>query len=136
MIVVVSIFVNIVLNILIFIYVHSSTRRVQPHMLSSLTNGHNNNNNNNSNQQPTRINRREIALLKQIIFMFSIFIVGWSPMYIMIFIDQIAYIDRILYESMVLLCEISLLSLIINLFLCNHELRKYLLNKIRLGRIH
>lgn len=125
MIAIVPVFINITLNTFIFIHVRASTRRVQPHTLRTVTNG-------NSNNQQLRISRRELSLLRHMIFLFLTFIVGWSPMYFILIINQFIYVDRVVYESMVLVCELSLLSLIINLFMCNHKLRKYLLNKIPL----
>jgi len=120
----VPIIINIVLNILIFRHVRSSARRVQPaHSVITATNGNNN--------QQQKISGREIALLRQIIFMFTMFIAGWSPTYFLIAIAEVMQVNLIVYECMIVLCEISVLSLIINLFICNHELRNYLFNKIR-----
>ncbi|UJR16769.1 hypothetical protein I4U23_003669 [Adineta vaga] len=118
--------INIILNIRIFIYIRSSTQRVQPaYAVTQITNG------NNFQQQHPLISRREIAFLRQMIFMFIMFIGGWGPTYFMLFIPQFISVQRILRESLVLLCELSLLSLIINLFICNRELRQHLFNKIR-----
>jgi len=120
----VPIIINIVLNVLIFRHVRSSARRVQPaHSVITATNGNNN--------QQQRISGREIALLRQMIFMFTIFIVGWSPMFFALAIKQIMHVNSMIYDSMVVLCETSALILSINLFVCNHELKKYLCNKIR-----
>jgi hypothetical protein len=124
MIIIVPVFSNIILNTFIFVHVRAFTRRVEPHALGTVINV-------NSNNQQLRISRREIALLKQMIFLFLTFIIGWSPMYFTLIINQFIYVDQIVYECMVLVCEISLLSLIINLFLCNQKLRQYLFNKIR-----
>jgi hypothetical protein len=124
MIAIVPILINIVLNILIFRHVRSSARRVQPaQSVITATTG-------NINQQQ-RISGREIALLRQMIFMFTMFIAGWSPTFLLIAIAEFMQVNFIAYECMVVLCEIAVLSLIINLFICNHELRKYLFNKIR-----
>lgn len=113
---------NIILNVFIFIHVRDFARRVQPQTLNVAVN----------NQQQLRINRREISLLKQMIFLFLTFILGWSPMYLILVINQFIYVRRIIYESMVFICQISLLSLIMNLFIYNYKLRQYLINKIRL----
>lgn len=58
MVVFVPTFINIILNIRIFLHVRNSTRRVQPQLPSTSTNGNNNN-------QNARISPREIALLKK-----------------------------------------------------------------------
>lgn len=60
--------------------------------------------------------------------MFSMFIGGWSPVFIILLISGSIYINPIIYQISILLCEISVLSTIINLYLCNHELKQYLLN--------
>jgi hypothetical protein len=124
LVIIVPSFINIALNVRIFIYARSSTRRVQPQIINSLTNA--------PNIQQTKISRREISLLRQMIFMFSMFIGGWSPSYFITVINDFIIINPIIYQCAVLLCEISLLSIIINLFMNNRELRQYLLNKIRL----
>ncbi len=118
------IIINIILNVFIFRLVRSSARRIQPTLAAyTVTNG-------NINQQQ-RISGREIALLRQMIFMFTIFIVGWSPNFFVLAIKQIMHVNSMIYDSMVVLCETSALILSINLFVCNHELKKYLCNKIR-----
>ncbi|CAF1386008.1 unnamed protein product [Adineta steineri] len=144
--------ITIVLNALIFLHVRSSTRRVQPHTMSTTTNGVMMN-------QKTRVGRREIALLRHMIFIFSIFLIGWSPIYLVNVINQFITVTTIPYGrwspiylvnvinqfitvatipngSSILLCEVALISLIINLFMCNHQLRQYLSNKIRVCFIH
>ncbi|UJR16767.1 hypothetical protein I4U23_003667 [Adineta vaga] len=124
-------FINIILNIRIFIYIRSSTQRVQPaYTVTRITNGNNFQQQQQQQQHPL-ISRREIAFLRQMIFMFIMFIGGWGPTYFMLFISQFISIRLIVRESLVLLCELSLLSLIINLFICNRELRQHLFNKIR-----
>ncbi|CAF1353071.1 unnamed protein product [Adineta ricciae] len=129
-VVVIPSFVNIALNIRIFMYVRSSSRRVQPtHHITTITNL------NNTQQQqqhpPSWLGRREIFLLRHMIYMFIMFIGGWGPLYFFLFISQLTPIQRIARESAVLLCELSLLTLIINLFICNQELRQHLFNKLR-----
>jgi hypothetical protein len=123
MVVFVPTFINIILNIRIFLYVRNSTRRVQPQLPSTSTNG--------NNIQNARISPREIALLKKMLFTFSMFIGGWSPVYFITVITWQSYAAGIVYQCSILLCITSVLSIIINLFTSNHELRQYLFNKIR-----
>ncbi|CAF3816111.1 unnamed protein product [Adineta steineri] len=129
LVIVVPSMITIVLNALIFLHVRSSTRRVQPHTMSTTTNGVMMN-------QKTRVGRREIALLRHMIFIFSIFLIGWSPIYLVNVINQFITVATIPNGSSILLCEVALISLIINLFMCNHQLRQYLSNKIRVCFIH
>ena len=108
MVAIVPTFINIVLNVRIFLYVRASTRRVQPQAVSRLANT--------SNAQQPKITRREISLLRQMIFTFFMFIGGWSPAYFITVINQFIYVHPVLYQSAILLCIISVLSVIINLF--------------------
>ncbi len=114
---------NIVLNIFIFIHVRNSSRRIQPQTISALTSGVN-------NQQP-KISRRDISLLKQMIFMFIMFILGWTPTYIIHIADIIHDVNSVIVMAFVFLSDICLFGLVINLFVCNHEIRQFLFNTIR-----
>jgi len=122
-VVILPILTNIVLNIFIFIHVRNSSRRIQPQTISALTSGVN-------NQQP-KISRRDISLLKQMIFMFIMFILGWAPTFIVHIADIIHDVNSVIVMASVFLSDICLLSLVINLFACNHELTQFLFNTIR-----
>lgn len=122
--VILPILVNFTLNICILVHVRKSSRRIQPQPISTLTS-------NITNNQPARISRRDISLLKQMIFMFTIFILGWAPVYIVHIADIINSVDTITLGAVVFLSEICLLSLVINLIMSNYEIRQFLFNKIR-----
>ena len=115
--------INTIVNVRIFIHVRSSARRVQPQTITTLTLG--------TNTQKQKIGRREISLLRQMIFMFTIFIGGWAPVYSIVIISFVQYLDPIITSLAVVLGELSILGIITNLFICNHDLRQYLLNKMR-----
>ena len=114
--------INIIIYIRIFIHIRSSIRRVQPQTTNSLTNA--------NNIQQVKITRREISLVKQVIFMFTMFLCGWSPIYSLVVLDDIIYLNRLTIPISVLFGEVCLLSIIIHLFIYNCKLRKFLLNKI------
>ncbi|CAF1288683.1 unnamed protein product [Adineta ricciae] len=128
-VVIVPLFMNIILNVRIFIHVRSSSCRVRPAWTASTI--INVNNTQQQQQRKASISRREISLLRQMIFMFTMFIGGWTPIYFMLYLSQIIYISGIIQLFATILCEFALLSLIINLFICNRELREYLMNKLR-----
>ena len=109
--------INLILNIWIFIYVRRSSLRVQPK--------------NNINHQQLRISRRDIFLLKQMIFMFTMFIIGWIPIVSVYIIIALIDVEPVIIILTAYLSQLCVLGIIINLFLCNHELREYLMNKIR-----
>jgi hypothetical protein len=112
---------NTVFNVLIFKHARDSTRRVQPKPNSRISNA--------SNNQQRRISRREISLLKQMILMFCIFIAGWTPVYGILLSG--ANFNAIAFRCFVIVCEMAMLAITINFFICNHEIKEYFINKIR-----
>ena len=115
--------INIILNIVIFTYVRSCSRRVQPQIVSTLTNT--------NNHQEPKVSRRDISLFRQIIFMFSVFIGGWSPLHLVLIITQFIYVDPLIFRLVVVFGELSILCIIINLLKYNRELKQYFVNKFR-----
>jgi ABC-type polysaccharide/polyol phosphate export permease len=117
MVVIIPSLICFIINIIIFKYVRSSTNRVQSSTAIR------------KNNQHQAINRRDLHLLRHMINMFCIFVGGWSPVYLytIIISQNPNYIILLICE---ILAELSLLSIIMNLFLYNHELRGYLLQKI------
>ena len=103
----------LILNLLIYKYARSSTRRVQPQRHSG------------ENQQP-KINRRDMFLLRHMILMFCIFVGGWAPVYIAIILSFHISIELRVFYTLTVLCEIAILIDTMNLYLYNHELRNYL----------
>ena len=84
--------------------------------------------------QSQKISRREIALIKQMAYMFLVFIIGWSPIYITTVVGLFTLVDSIVYHLTVVLCEASVLTIVFNLFKINRDLRQYLWDKIRFCR--
>jgi len=123
MTVIVPSLINTFVNVLIFVHVRSSSRRVRPQAVPSVTNI--------SNTQEPRISRREISLLRQMIFMFSMFVGGWTPVYLTVLILNFMPFNFMAFHLTVIWAELCTLCIIMNLFLCNHELREYFRNKIR-----
>jgi len=116
--IVIPISVCLAMNIIIFKYVQSSTRRVQPVSRAIPTNHSN-------NQQP-KLNRRDVHLLRHMIIMFLVFILGWCPIYITLVVPNQASISMFTLRILSLLAELSLLCDIIDLFMYSHQLRQYL----------
>ena len=118
MIAIIPSLIYLITNIIIFKYACSSSNRVQkPSTIPS-------------NNLQQHINRRDMHLLRHMIIMFCIFIGGWSPLYIYMIIVDVIDPTLVVASLLILLTEMSLLVDIIDLFLYNHELRKYLRNKI------
>ena len=122
-------FASLVVNAAIFIYVYSSSRRVQPV--------------NNVPQVPfhgirlSRIRRRDMYLLRHVIFMFVLFMGGWGPINILGMIQL--YTSKsypLFYTLLVIWTEICLLGDMINLFVYNRELRLYLTRTLRRVSLH
>ena len=104
-------------------HVRASSLRVQQHGIGTNTNA-------NNNQQAT-LSRRDISLLKQMIFMFLTFIGGWTPVYTVLILGQLLDISQLFFLYFVIICEIGMLAITINLFKCNHEIKEYLITKFR-----
>jgi len=119
----VPLLVNTVFNVLIFKHVRASTRRVQAQMISMNTRINNN--------QHAKISRRDISLLKQMIFMFCTFIGGWTPAYSILIINQFITLNTVIFRYSVIVCELAMLAIAINLFISNHEIKDFLINNIR-----
>jgi len=115
--------INAIVNVRIFTYVRSSSRRVRPQAVPSMTNM--------INTQEPRISRREISLLRQMIFMFSMFVGGWTPVYLTVLILYFIPFNLMAFQLTTVVAELCLLFITMNLFVCNHELREYSRNKIR-----
>lgn len=97
-----------VVNVLILSYVRSSTRRVLP---SSTT------------QPALSVRTRDMRLVKSMAIIFSLFVIGWGPVYVLItFYEEF----KIPFEILKLLAQFILFGDIINLYLYNREVRLYL----------
>lgn len=115
--------VNMIFNIWIFIYVRKSSRRIQPQNISGIQSG--------NNHPQARVNHRDISLLKQMIFTFIMFIVGWTPALVINTITANSHVDSIILMGSVFLSVICLVALMINLFIYNHDVRQFIFNEIR-----
>ena len=115
--------INVILNLLIFSYVRSSTRRINPQANIGSVSGINN--------QQIEISRRDTLLLRQMVFMFTMFIGGWTPVFILNILSQLIDFDFKIVQIAVIFSQLCVLGIVANLFMYNHELKQYLINKIR-----
>ncbi|CAF0849540.1 unnamed protein product [Adineta steineri] len=114
---------NIFINYRIYAYIRSSTRRIQPQMVNSITN---------TNVIPEpKINRRDIAVLKQIVFMILMFVCGWTPPSLIVIISNSVTLDPLIFRIASLFGALCLLGITINLIQCNHEFKHYCINNFR-----
>ncbi len=123
MVVILSLFVNTIFNVFIFKHVRASTHRVQPQRIGTnlIT----------INNQHPRISRRDISLLKQMIFMFCTFIAGWIPPYLLLILNVLFTFNQLIFQYSVVVFELAVLAITINLLICNHEIKEFIINKIR-----
>jgi hypothetical protein len=119
MIIVIPLLICLVNNIIIFIYVRLSSRRIQPGTRSIAATGGN-------DQQQPRINRRDIHLLWHMLAMLLSFIISWTPVYAVAIMSTQSPISQLTFQVLSLLSEIGIVCDIIDLFLYNHGLRLYL----------
>ena len=120
--------IKMIINIRIFIHVRSSSNRIHPSRWNTVTNI--------VALQNPKISRREIAMLKQMTYMFVVLILGWSPVYITRVVSSLTFVDPLIYHLSYVVCEASTMTIVLNLFLINRKLRQYLWNKIRLCCAH
>lgn len=105
----------------IFIYARNSMRRVRTHDIAAINSG---------NSQQLRISRRGLSLLKQILFIFTMFIVGWSSAFAINTITATSHVDDRIQMTCIYLSEIYLICLVINLFIFNHDVRQHVLHRV------
>jgi hypothetical protein len=87
---------------------------------------------NGDSAQAVTLSSREARLLKHMIFMFAVFLSTWGPIY-MIFAINLGLLGNafspITLQVFLTTPAVSILINVIDLFLYNHELRKYFTNK-------
>lgn len=120
--IVIPVAICITINITIFIYVKSSSRRV--HSISKVSST------NQRNDRQPKLSRRDIHLLRHMIFMFLVYIIGWGPICVFAIISRHISVNVVISNIVSLLAELSLLCDIVDLFLYSHELREYLQRKV------
>ncbi|CAF1207745.1 unnamed protein product [Rotaria magnacalcarata] len=115
--------ISIIANSVIFNFACLSTRRIRLHGgIASM---------NPIRSRQERLRHREVYLLKQMAFMFCVHVGGWAPIYIIAASNIHGYLFSALYGFFFVLAQISTLCNILNLFLCHHEIRQYLINQIQ-----
>ncbi|UJR16048.1 hypothetical protein I4U23_002962 [Adineta vaga] len=110
------------LNVAIYKYVHSSSLRIHPQMTTTAGGVI-------IRPKPT-INRRDLYLLKHTVFMFSMFIIGWTPIFSLVALDYSGNVSPLVYALLQVLSVISVFICMCDLFWCNQNLRRYIKNKI------
>lgn len=115
--------VGVILHIIILNHVRSSTLRVNPSV-------HITENDVQNSQQQQRLNRRDNQLIRRMILMFCIFVGGWSPLYIYCIIIPDFSFTLLLSSIFTLWAKLCLLIDIINLYIYNYQLTKYLLHLV------
>ena len=76
--------------------------------------------------QTTRLSRRDLHLLRHMLVMICIFLGGWTPLFIALWLQTRTHIDQNLLATLAVWCELALLCDIIDLHLYNREVRDYL----------
>lgn len=105
-------------NLLIYLHVRSSTNRIHPQDTSKSV-------------QNKKLYPRDGYLLRHMVFMFCIFVGGWAPVFLLPIINDYVFVNAIVDSSFTIFCEVAAFIDMIDLFLYNHEVRKYLLLLIK-----
>lgn len=107
---------SVTTNSIIFNFVRHSTRRIQPMSGDSV-------------QVPV-LSNRDARLLMHMIFMIATSVCGWAPLYIMLAINWNGIaISPLTIEIFLTVPVVNQLIEIGDLFLYDHELRKYFTNR-------
>ena len=122
LVVIVPSVISLIFNMLIFIWIHKSSKRIQP-----VSQSHNSNGN---NSRLSGLSRRDLHLLRHAIILFSIFFVGWSPVYFLITLDYAGNVSRTFYVLSGIWLDISNIAFVIDLFIYNHELMGWIRGKL------
>jgi hypothetical protein len=113
---------SVTTNSIIFIYTRRSTRRVQPK--------------NGDSAQARTLSNRDARLLKHMIFLVTAFVCCWAPIYIAMVINfSGTVISPLQMEFFFTIPVFSQLIDIGDLFLYNHELRKYFTSRRQMDQI-
>ncbi|CAF0863529.1 unnamed protein product [Adineta steineri] len=113
---------TLIINLKIFKHVHSSSKRIHPQMTTNTETII-------IRQQPA-INRRDLYLLKHMIFIFSMFIVGWTPIFSLVAIDYQSAVSQIVYALLQVFSVICFLVCMMDLLLCNQDLKRFIKDTI------
>jgi hypothetical protein len=95
--------------------IYSSTRRIIPAENTTTT-------------RNVLLTNRDSRVLKHMIFMFSIYTAGWTPIYVCI-VTKPQWFNFLIFDFMELMPQFSMLIDIVDLFIYNHRLRNYLSRK-------
>ncbi|CAF1210294.1 unnamed protein product [Adineta ricciae] len=122
-IVVLPTIISIVFNLIIFITVRSSARRIHETTTITVLSE-----TNTSRQQ----HAREMRLLKHILFMFAVFVLGWAPLFVVLALPSAIYhtIPGWIITSSQIPSAISAVIQVVDLFIYNREIRQYLKERI------
>ena len=115
------------INFLIFLFARSSTKRIQPQPFSVVTITQSVVN----QVQRSKMSRRDISLLKQMAYMFFIFVGGWGPVYISLNWEFINTTVPLLMPIFVVLAAFSSFIIITNLFVNDYEIRQWFREQFR-----
>lgn len=127
LIVLVPSLILLMINFLIFLFVRSSTKRIQPQQFSVATITQSS-----SNQiQRSKLSRRDLRLLKQMVFMFLIFVGGWGPVYIFLLFNDFTAMVPLLLPICTALAAFSSLIVITNLLFNDHDVRQWFYEQYR-----
>jgi hypothetical protein len=128
LIVVLPSILTIVFNSMIFFFVRSSTRRVHAIATATAT----------STATATAFSvanknlqhARDMYLVKHMVFIFIVFLIGWTPLYFVSAIYFSGGVPTWVYYLLEMLPVLSTLINILDLFMYNRDLRQYLKERI------
>ncbi|CAF1224105.1 unnamed protein product [Adineta ricciae] len=109
-------------NLFIFKYIRASSHRIYPQATTCAGDV--------IVRQRRTIPRRDLYLLQHMTFMFSMFVIGWAPIFCLVAIDYHSSVSPLVYTLLQVFAVFSLFVCMCDLFLCNQDFRRYLRAKI------
>ena len=75
---------------------------------------------------PRRISRRDVGLLGHTAIVFAIFAIGWAPGIIIYIVEYYRQVNELVVRIFDVIFKLALLIDVMDLFVYNHKVRKYL----------
>ncbi|UJR21282.1 hypothetical protein I4U23_024374 [Adineta vaga] len=123
MVVIVPSIICLILNIIIFTYARSFSRRIHPQTLSGQVNS--------QESDIFYVRRRDLKILRQMLHLFCIFVGSWGPVYLTLILERFIEVSPIVIPILIFIGELAILTDIIGLFKTNQKMKDYLRHKVR-----
>lgn len=84
----------------------------------------------NSGATSPALPKRDIHLLKHMLFLFFVFVIVWTPIYVLELMAMYTYLNPWIFSLLRIPAVISGCIMVFDLFRYNHEVRQYIVGRI------